>query len=322
MQKRDNGRFETRQFSVKAGQGEFDVLVIDSPEKWDLAEKLKADYMLSISDDSDMKFRLSGISLAEWERVEEANYIPEERQNATDEAKEEIRQLSEKAVLSKKVAFFEMSTGMKIPGETPDQKNDFLSERCCGHLETLYSFITTSMVNLIDGNMMRDYIQASFEDVTTRRVIEFTGFDSWQKASEITVVLRMQRPFDDYITEVPLRGVSEKRRAEINEATPTPKPPMLPARKKGGKGFDPNTLEPNFNDPTWRAASRACSQKKVAMMFESCLQFEIPGTNLKEKYDWIATHLVGDVVRIKNYIESNILSASSSIDFFGQSSYL
>lgn len=313
--------FETRTFRTKVGENVYSILVIDDAEKWQKAIDIKAEYGMKVSDDHEMTFDLSGISLAQWEEVEEQHVIPEERQNATDEAKAEIKQAGDKAELAKKVKFFEIATGSKIPGETFEDKNIFLAERCVGHLEALYEYVTTSLVNLADGYLIREYLQATIEDDSKKTSVKFTGFESWKKASETRITFLMNRPFDRYIIEFPLKGISEIQKREIEEQTPQPKPPMLPARTKSGRGFDPNNLEPNFNDPSWRNASRASMQKKTALLFDACLPFEIPGDNLKEKYDWIATHLVGDVIRIKNFIENNVLSSAGSIDFFGGSSF-
>lgn len=307
---------EERVVTPKGGQPTtFRFLVVDDPQKWEEAAALFCNYDMPVVGTYPpevMRFPLSGISMKVWEATEIANPVPE-WDGADGDVTKDFKKEQDRIAREKNVEIFERSLGKKIPGVNAAEKVRWLNDRSPGEADALLLFVTNQACNLQDGQQMMSYnlLSRTCEQVVTM----IDDFEKWTKAVESKYVFRMQRPFQDYILEFPMRGIDETRRLEIEEETKRPHPPIVPKRDSKGR-FDPTQMVPDYNDHTWLQQSRAVTQKRTVMFFESCLTFSIPGIDVKQKYDWISKRLVGDVVRVRRFIEDSLLSYKARYDVF------
>lgn len=312
----ESGVYEIRRFASKK-QGvpdkEFKFLVIDQISKWAAAHEIKTTFSMKLNDTQTLRFPMQGISLKDWETVEISNHIPSEIEGASEEAKSEIEEMSRKAICAKRIALFELATGKTIPGNTIDEKNDFLSARVAGELESLYSFVTYTLAGISRGQLVNEYLQCILNSENSA-VIEFAGFDDWKVATETRAAFRMHRSYEDFIVEFPVIGISDAARTKIDNECKDPAVPQIPKRKPGG-GFERGQVTANYNDPSWRAASRAVNQKRITKYLTACLPFIVPGLNEREQYDWLSQRNVGDIIGLKGFIEENLLSFGDRFNF-------
>lgn len=307
-------KFETRNLKDENGSDNFySFLVIDSAEKWEDACDLHTHYdMPIIGTDRKIRFPLQGISQAEWEQIELKVNVPE-WEGPEGEETPEFEEGVERAVLEKKMLLFEAATGQKVPGENTEQKIAFLEDRCPGEVDALFAFISQVLSNFVGGSILDEY--NIIRNRSKAEVHEFKSFDDWHKASESKYIFRMQRPFQRHIIEIPLKAIDSSTKNKIFRDTEPPTPPRVPKRLPDGS-FNPRETEPNYKDTAWKQRQRACGQRRVVNLLDACLPFLIPGSNDKEKYEWLSRKLVGDVIQLRDFIEDDILGYGSRYDFF------
>jgi hypothetical protein len=311
-------KFVRRKLATKdKTEYEFKFLVIDSAEKWEIASTIFSDYdMPLLGKGQVLRFTLKGVSLADWERVEIEHRIPKWDDNQGVET-EDHKQLVELALSCKRAQVIEVSSGKKIPGEDYAAKSKALQSLNPGEVLALYYHIQNIVCSMDNGNLFGQYqrvaaeASANFKD----RVVTFDSFDVWQKATETPYIFRMQRPTEDYILEFPLKNISAEAKLAIDSETREPEAPKVPARDPQSRKFIPNQLVPDYNDVGWLSRVRAIHQKRTVMFFSACLPFDIPGQNEKEKYEWLSQRLVGDVVRLRNFIEEELCEYHSRYNF-------
>jgi len=314
-----DARLQTRRLisTTNSQTREFDIMVIDSADKWDEATSFHSEYTMPIlGSNKKLRFKLQGISYADWAKIEAANQIPD--WTGEGEPSAEFTHQLDYIAMCKNVAFFELSTGKKIPGNTPKDKVDFLSERNPGEINALFTFLTDKACALKDGLLLADY-EAFSRQAILPEVVEIEDFNSWSKASDSQYFFRMQRPFQDYILEFPIKGIDKDVRKRIDDETKFPSPPQTLARRPGGKGFDPSQIVYDNKDPSYIKSCNAIEQKRTLLFMEQCLLFPIPGSTTKEKYDWLSKRLVGDVFRLRSFIQNDLLSYRNRYDVFSAS---
>ena len=293
----------------------YKFLVLDSTDKWPVAGNFSSHYdMPVLGSNSSIRFNLTGISLKEWESIEADNVIPAQQEGQDDKEYESER---DSVVLKKEVAIFEKAIGQSIPGKKAEEKIDWLKQRNPGEIEALFRYIQNDLCNMRNGSMIDSYnLALEHGKANEKEIRDFSNFEDWQTATTSQYTFRMQRPYEDYIIEVPLRGLSQELKKDIDAQTKDPEPPKMPHRDPKTNRFDPMDMRPNFSDPAWLRSSRAVNQKRTAMYMDACLMFDIPGSNWQEKYNWLADRLTGDVINIKNFIENDLVGFRSRYDFF------
>lgn len=302
---------EERTFKGSESEESFKVLSIDSPDKWKNAEENTSDFTIR-SGEGSYSLSLKGVSLADWEKVEDEVKFPSHLTDKKDSEKSNA-ELEEQNKLSmhRKVLIFEKSFG-NIPGETVDEKIEFLKDRVPGEVDSISDFIGRELCNFKDGARLSSYILLIEASKTP---VNLSSFDNWSTASETKYIFRFQRVYDEFITEIPLKGVSAKDKESIEIETKFPEPPMLPKRLANGR-FDPSQLEPNTEETSYVTACKLNGRKRMVMYMDKCLSFELPGTTVEEKYEWLSGRLVGDVIRLQEFINRRILSYEEQYDFF------
>lgn len=296
---------------------EFDFLIIDSPDKWLEASVVKGTYdMPLLGQDKTLRFNLNGISLAEWEAVEIEHKIPKWDDKDGPQT-EEFKQQHEFAIACKRAHVIEISSGKKIPGDDYSQKAKSLQSLNPGEVSALFYFIQNVICSLDNGNLYHQYQKVASENSETLkdRVVEFENFESWQNATQTPYIFRMHRPQDNYILEFPLKNISAELKMQIDSDTREPEPPKVPKRGPD-KRWIANEMVPDYNDQGWLARVRAVQQKRTVLFFTACLPFTIPGANIMDQYQWLSRRLVGDVIRLRNFIEEELCEYHSRYNFF------
>lgn len=311
--------FELEQRILKTESGEYDFyfLVIDSPDKWAPANEIKGHHVINIGQRK-VNVQVSGVTLRDWSDVELKHPMPRtpDADQLKDESVENEHQRKCALVLAKRrCVFFELSTGKSIPGNTLDDKAVWLMQRNPRDIEDMFSAIQNRICNLQGGRLVDTYNSLASE-AEGYSVKEFESFEDWGVASESTHQFLMNRQVDDYIIEIPLKGMSSEERMQIETECKDPVPPKIPARDPVTKRFDPTKLVSNFEDPAWQRKLQIVNEKRIAMTLTRCLMFQVPGDNYQEKYHWLAERLVGDVIQLKEYIEREIVGMGAHYDFF------
>jgi hypothetical protein len=315
----EKDQFTYRTLNVGGTEKRFKFLVVDSAKKWHEANSLSSVFELKQpGSDQGIKIPFSGISMKQWEEVEVKYPIPE----WTSEEEKKTQSFMDREKLAtdnKMIALFEISSGKEIPGSNMEEKRSFVELRSPGDSDALFLYVTEVMCNLTSGRIMDDWNLYSSLSETTLEVTELSGWDDWKPASETKHFFRFQRPFQDYIVEIPMTSISSADKAMIESTCSTPEPPNGPKKFPNGK-FDMSGMEPNYNDPSWQQAARSVAQKRAVKLFEACLPFEIPGDTDKDKYNWIALRMPGDVSNTRRFIEEEVAGYKSRYDFFTLSS--
>lgn len=302
----ENGRVTEREFSIH---------VIKSADDFKLAAEYPQTFysMKLLGRNQVMRIPLRGVSFGEWEVIDSQYHIPEVSEDADE--KEKQKQKDEKSRLTKLryVKVFELSTGKSITGETEEEKAEWLSDNFgVGELEALFTCILEKSSNIHEGNLLIEYENSSRQ--STPVVSEFTGFDDWVATSKIGSIFRMQRPFEDFIVEIPLKQITDRQKKSIDEQTKVPLPPSRPKIDKK-TGMQVGAIY-DYNNPTFKAQSKLSNRKNIILLFETCLNFSLPGDTQEKKFKWVSDLLLGDVIKIRNFIENEVFGYRSKIDFF------
>lgn len=319
-QTKTENEIETREFKDERGnKHKFNFFVIDKPEKWKSAKEFTFLFELNRLGSSNLKIPLHGVSYADWLESELSFPLPE-RKKVTNEMGNEFPEPEADYLLrtedtnNRRATFrIEKATGIKIPGETIDEKLSFLLKRSVGEIKTLSDYIYTNCT----GNNQGEEIQRFNELKIKPEIAEFKGFEDWEAASEVKSVLRFQRQTENFIIEIPLKNISQEDKLKIDAEASPPEPPRS-KRKFGidGKPLPITEWEPNYDDPTWKKSFRAATEKRNVMLLESCLMFQLPGANHKEKYDWLGARILGDVNKVIRFIDNELCGYRDKYDFF------
>lgn len=291
----------------------FKVLSINSSELWLPAIEHSSEYDLKVRNSSNVKrFTLKGVCFSELENSEAEFQLPESAEDEDDTA--DYNKQKAITLQKRKVKLLEHSSGFIIPGNSLDDKVRWLELRAQGEVDTLFNYVSDVMGNFYDNPILSEFTSLALRQATN--IISVSDFSQWEEAANTETVFRMARPFEKYIIEFPLKSISTKDKQEIDEQTKEPIPPKLPRRDKETGRIDPTRLEPNYRDPHYKERLRVINQKRFAMVIQAALMFDIPGGNWEQKYQWISQRIVGDVIRLRNFIDEEILGYKSRYDFF------
>lgn len=303
---------EFRKLDVLGTQRTFAVLVVNKPELWEPVSEMKVPYEINTgAGRPSMKFMLTPLSLGVVETIEMTHIIPTSAQEGESES--EFKERRENIIARKMVEQFEQAIGDSIPGNTVEEKQAWLRKKIPAEVEALDNYITRDLAGLQTKSRLLDEFSGGSIRTSEKTI---SSFKDWGDADEAEYVFRMHRPWENYIIEFPLKGMSAEEKKAIHDQTPDIKPPEILAVDPKTKRRIPNQLVPNFDDPAYLARQRTVEQKKLALYFGHCLPFEIPGETHQEKYRWISMRLPGDVIKLKNFIDSSIISYRNRFDFF------
>lgn len=290
---------------------QFKVLVVDSPDKW-LSSSTTFTYynMPVIGTNRSTRFKFQGVSLSVWDDLESAHILPAWTGEGVPPP--DFRSEQEKIAREKMAHVLELTLCRKIPGETWGDKATWIERMNPGEMQAMYMSAQYDACNLRNGPLLNDYNDWSTK---SRQIEDFAGFESMSDASKSQYFFRMHRPSDEYLLEFPLKGISAKQREEIDRECKEPEPPKAPKRDPITRAIDFKNMVPNLQDKQWLDKCRVVGRRRTIMFFNACLPFEIPGKTLSKQFDWLGGRLVGDVVRLKNFITDELTSYHTRYSF-------
>lgn len=303
---------------TKDGESVFNVLRIDTPNKWKEAREIERKYTWKVGS-KNINMHLTGISYGKWSEIEENAPMPDRPDSDSDDkVVDEYNEKMERQLLRKRILVLEAATGFEIPGKSIEEKEEWIKRKGENDLEVLFNYIQSSVCCTENGEVENDYMTALIEsDLLENSIVDMKSFDDWEDASNTEHIFRFSRPEEDFIIEIPLKGISKEVRKRIESETKDPLPPKVPKRDKRTRRIDPKLpLEYNYNDPGWIKNVQAMAKKRLVLMVSACLTFDIPGNSINEKYTWLSDRLLGDVVKLRNFIRSDLVGFSEYRDFF------
>lgn len=302
----------------KTAKATFPFLVVDAPEKWPEAKEFTYEYNMPMLGTQDrLRFPLTGVSLAEWSEVDASVVVPEWDGEVGKES-DEFLTVKNQAVAHKEVILLEKSLGKPIPGKSSEEKRAFLAQRNPGEIDALMLYIRDCACGWsdVDPQLVAEYQELLRKGTLQPEAKQFTSFDDWKVATECTYCFRRQRMGDKYILEFPLKGITRADKERIEIETKEPPAPKVPSRDAEGKMDRNAPTKEDRTDPSWLKMARAVYEKETVLLLQATLTFTIPGDNEKEQYDWISKRLVGDVMQLKKYIQTDLLTFTSRYNFF------
>lgn len=300
----DSGKQESR---------DFDILVIDKPEKWEPASAFATTFRLNmLGTNTGIEIPLRGISYGEYEDMETSFEFPQRPDNQNPEIQDRYQTEFQKVLTKRHVRIFETATGQSIPGEKLDDKCEWLKQLGVGESNAIYDYISDVASALEVGSLKSDYDSMT---PTGCNALKFTNFNDLLSASRIGSRFIFHRPFEKFLIEFPLKQISEKTKQQIDEECKDPIPPGRPGQNPATGKLEADFIR-NEKDPGYIRSMRAMARKRTVMRLNAILQFEIPGDSIEEKYKWISQRLVGDIFHLQLFMERELFSYRSRLDFF------
>lgn len=296
------------------------ILNIDSAEKWQRASDITRSMDIKTFDSGrKVRIKMKGISLSQWTAVEDRNPIPDQDDYPDGKKTEVHEQIEREAVSMKRIELFELATGMKIPGSSKSERIAWLDSKPSADMDAIFLFIRLKLCNFKPEfgspdeqmlNAYETYLQGNEE------IVEPGNAEDIFSALSTDFCFRFQRPGDDYITQFKMRHMSSQDYKELELETRSPEAPIVPFRDHVTGNLIPGKTTRNTKDPTYLSKLSAVAKLKTLRILQKCLTFEIPGTTDHERISWIGDRLIGDVLRIKRYIEEEVMGVSSRYNFF------
>lgn len=314
---------EERIFRDRDGsENRFEVLVVDKPDKWLPANQHSHELNIRTpGTDKVKRFNLNAISYSAWEAIEDNNPMPEIKQDDygddnTSDPKflEAVSKVHEK----RNILFIESSIGEKIPGATTEEKISWLNKRSSGEFETIISFVKNTMGAIRDGVAIDQYNSIVLANVSleTANVKEIKSLADWDEVDDSYGSFRISRPFENYIVEFPVKSISSEVRSEIEKSCTPPIPPKGPYVDPISGKIDPRRVVPNHKDPHYLQKINQLHAKKLLLLIQAALTFDIPGSTQEEKIKWLTDRTVGDVIKLRKFIDEELLGYKQQFDSF------
>lgn len=316
---------EIREFKLEGESIKYKMLNITKPEQWQPASDFKLFFnMVSPGSETTSVWELNGISYGDISRLNELYEEPffEERSECSASEQIALKNHYEKEKSkwenSRRVSILEMATGYSVPGETLEEKIEFITTRDAGELEALNHYIADICTSLSEGREAE--MMKQIASLSTASVKKVSNFNDWVKSSGTQAFFRICRPFQDYIVQIPLAGISSKRKLEIDSECMTPIPPKVMGIDPATGRPSPKYLKDNTKDKDYIRAVNAVNDKWIVLMADECLPFKIPGETLEEKKVWISQRLAGDVYKLRQFINAELCGVLSRYNFFTKGS--
>ncbi len=299
----NNDMFETRKFKDDL---EYKVLVLDSPEKWEDADQITFKENIQRGTKSyQAQFKCIPFSTNAY--LNESHPIPDEN-SIPDKSAYELE--LETAKMSRRVIMIEQALGVTFPGENLTGKINHLSKFGGVYIDRISDIISNQACCLADGDMVEFYNRSSELGVVTPTVKSNEDLFNMNE-EEPTSFFRFQRPFQDFMIEMPLKSLTTEERSRIEHENRIPDPPRRP-----GKGFDTRNPVPWPEEPSYKAKVAKIKIRKMIDYIQTCLPFEIPGNNPQEKYNWISKKPAGDILKLQLFIQSELVDYTWGVNFF------
>lgn len=316
---------EIHEFVIDNQPIKYKILNITKPEQWQDAKQFTLFHnSTNPGMDETLVWELKGISYQDVQNLNELMEEPvfEERQECS---------LSEQLALKKhfeserakwesirKITLLELATGYTVPGESIEGKIEWLDSRDGGETEALNQYISDICTGLAEGK--EHQIMKQIAAFSATQIKKASSFNDWVASSETQAIFRTCRPFQDYVIQIKLKGISNSRKKQIDSECITPAPPKV-------MGIDPSTQRPsprfmkdNPRDPEYIKVVNAINTKWLILILEECLPFAIPGDSIEDKKNWISERLAGDILKLSYFVKSELCGVLSRYNFFTKGS--
>jgi hypothetical protein len=313
-----NLAIEIRKVKTADGEQEFPFVTVDSAEKWLAAEQILCRAKVGLAGSTPKAVKLKGISYAFWEGIEQAHPLPEmpKDANGREVNSPEYQDNRNREVTIRKIKLIEYSTGLTIPGDDIAAKIEWYESRAMAEMGQLFVAVENIAAGFGSGNTVDMYEMACQHSVSAALLTTIDSLELWDQASSTTAMFRMQRLGQDFILEFPLKAINTQVKRMLDETCKRPEAPKIHLRNPQTQRYDYNLSEPNLKDPGWLEKVRAVDQREKLLLLSNTLLFKIPGVNEKEQYDWISQRMVGDVLKLEEFIRNEILGYKSRVNFF------
>ena len=158
------------------------------------------------------------------------------------------------------------------------------------------------------------------QDIAKSKIMEVLvdSADKWLPATTIVTQHKIQRPGGTVLT-FSLKGIPSAMYYKIQRETRTMDVPekeeaQLDRRGNPIKGL-PMLKVADPKDPTYLANVEEMGNKKVTLVIDAALTFDIPGNTWEEKHAWLQERLPGDVINLYSTIDRLLFNLSEQ---FGQ----
>ena len=143
--------------------------------------------------------------------------------------------------------------------------------------------------------------------------------DKWLAADEVRARFTITRP-DGEQSVILLKGIPAATYYSINKACRAIDPPIkeTPQTDKRGKiipGLEP-LREPNYEDPKYIESKEHMDGKRMVLVIDAALPFDIPGDNWKEKHKWLQNRVPGDIDKLYAFIVYDLLNLGQRVGSF------
>ena len=143
--------------------------------------------------------------------------------------------------------------------------------------------------------------------------------EKWLSADNIRARFTITRPDGDS-SVILLKGIPAETYYNINKACRPIDPPIkeTPQKDKRGKvipGVEP-LRETDYEDPKYIESKERMDEKRMALVIDAALPFDIPGANWKEKHKWLQNRVPGDIDKLYAFIVYDLLNLGQRVGSF------
>lgn len=248
-------------------------------------------------------FNIRGVSDSELSYIQGKNEVPEAKDD-NEERDPGFIELRDRRVDLRKVSLFELAIGEKIPGNTEGEKLKWLRGQCTISIQNLYDVIQDVSLGLGSNDNEGHYRMHLLESPDAREFLSFAALEE-----DPTYSFIRGRQGQDYVNVFAMNAITEEVKLSIENSNKLDPPPMRPSKSPDGT-LDYKNAEPWFDEPMYKLRTDKAKKAKSAAYMSHCIPFNIPDD------DWIGKRMAGDVLRMKLFIQQELLDPSIRTSFF------
>ena len=158
-------------------------------------------------------------------------------------------------------------------------------------------------------------VEDIIQDITKSKIMEVIvdSADKWQSAATIVTQHKISRPDGTTLT-FPLKGIPSAMYYKIMRETrpmDAPEKEEVQVDRRGNpvKGL-PTLKVADMKDPAYLANLEEMGNKKMTLVIDAALTFDIPGKTWQEKHEWLQDRLPGDVMNLYSTIDRFLFNLS------------
>ncbi len=311
-----NGRDFPLESKVYKPDGEakvFSIFKLDDPEKWVAAVDCKSEVIVTIPGSTQVvTVPLNAISFKQWQATE-VQFPFDDDEDTKDIAKRRDAEQKREAVEeSRKVRVLEFGTGQTIPGETEEEKKAWLRKLPHNYINAINDHLLGPGSNLNPPRTEPEIIL--LENCISSAPVAMGGLETWNRIFDIGTSFRFKRISDAFITEIPIRLVSEEVKMKVRNETPAPIPPSRPGRNAAGQ-ISMDSPVYDFENKQYIKAEADNEMHRTVLMFEAAL-FPLPGETIPEKMEWLSNRPLGDVLQVKAFLRDKVFGYQGGLQYF------